>query len=55
METDNIAGAMVATYQANATADNIKGTPTILINGETHSGEMSFDEVSKIIDAKLGN
>ncbi len=55
METDNIAGAMVATYQANATADNIKGTPTILINGETHSGEMSFDELSKIIDAKLGN
>ncbi|MEZ5867397.1 MAG: DsbA family protein [Defluviimonas denitrificans] len=55
METDNIAGAMVATYQANATADNIKGTPTIIINGETHSGEMSYEDLSKIIDAKLGN
>ncbi|MEZ5770736.1 MAG: DsbA family protein [Defluviimonas denitrificans] len=55
METDNIAGAMVATYQANATADNIKGTPTIIINGETHSGEMSYEDLSKIIDAKLGS
>ena len=55
METDNIAGALVATYQENATRDEIKGTPTIIVNGETHSGEMSFDELSKIIDAKLGN
>jgi protein-disulfide isomerase len=55
METDNIAGAMVATYQANATRDGIKGTPTFLINGEVHSGEMSYADFSRLIDAKLGN
>lgn len=55
MATDNIAGAMVATYQANATRDEIKGTPTFLINGETYSGEMSYADFSKILDEKLGN
>ncbi len=54
MATDNIAGAMVATYQANANKDGVKGTPTFLINGETYSGEMSYADFSKILDEKLG-
>lgn len=53
MATDNIAGAMVATYQTNAQKDGIEGTPTIIINGEKQSGEMSYEEFSKLLDAKL--
>jgi protein-disulfide isomerase len=55
METDNIAGAMVATYQTNATKDNIKGTPSFIINGEPYSGEMTYADFAKILDEKLGN
>lgn len=54
MATDNIAGAMVATYQANANKDGVKGTPTFIVNGETYSGEMSYADFSKILDEKLG-
>lgn len=53
MATDNIAGAMVATYQTNAQKDGVEGTPTFLINGEKQSGEMSYEEFSKLLDAKL--
>ena len=53
MATDNIAGAMVATYQTNATKDNVQGTPTFIINGETVSGEMSYEDFAKILDGKL--
>lgn len=46
--------AMVTAYQTNATNDKIQGTPTFIINGETVSGEMSYDEFAKILDKKLG-
>jgi protein-disulfide isomerase len=55
MATDNIAGAMVATYQANATEDDVTGTPTFIINGESYSGEMNYADFAKILDEKLGN
>jgi protein-disulfide isomerase len=47
------AKAMVAAYQTNATNDKIEGTPTFIIDGESHSGEMAYDEFAKILDAKL--
>lgn len=43
---------MVATYQKNATADAIEGTPTFIINGEKFSN-MSYEDLAKILDAKL--
>ncbi len=43
------AEAMVAAYQANATADGIEGTPTLIINGTKHSN-MSYEELKAIID-----
>lgn len=48
-----MAKAMVETYQKNATADKIEGTPSFLINGEMHSGEMGYDEFAALVDAKL--
>ena len=47
------AKAMVTAYQTNATADKIEGTPTFIINGEAHSGEMSYEEFAALVDAKL--
>lgn len=45
--------AMVANYQTNATNDKIEGTPTFLINGESHGGEMTYEEFAALVDAKL--
>lgn len=47
------AEAMVMTYQKNASADAIEGTPTLVINGEKHEN-MSYEDLKKILDAKLG-
>ena len=49
------AKAMVAAYQANATRDDISGTPSFIINGEKFSGEMGYEEFAKILEAKLAN
>ena len=46
------AGAMVAAYKTNAEADDIKGTPTMVINGEKHSN-MSYADLKVILDGLL--
>lgn len=43
---------LVATFQKNATADKIEGTPTFIINGETVQNQ-PWDDMKKIIDAKV--
>jgi protein-disulfide isomerase len=43
---------LVATFQKNATADAIEGTPTFIIDGETVKNQ-PWDDMKKIIDAKL--
>lgn len=40
-----LAQSMVATFQKNATADEVTGTPTLVINGEKHSN-MSYEELA---------
>jgi protein-disulfide isomerase len=46
------AEALVAWFEGNAEADAIQGTPTFIINGETHSN-MAWEEMQAIIDAEL--
>lgn len=48
------AQAMVEVYQANATADEVEGTPTFIIDGEKYSN-MSYEEFAQILDEKLAN
>ncbi|MEO0344015.1 MAG: DsbA family protein [Pseudomonadota bacterium] len=48
------AKSLVATYQENATADNINSTPSFVINGRTY-GNMNYAELSGIIDDALGS
>ena len=50
-DADN-AKALVAWYQENAERDNIRSTPSFLINGEPYSN-MNYPDFSAIIDEKL--
>lgn len=52
LEDQDMARGMVAAYQANAEADGINATPTLIINGEKHSN-MPYDELKAIIDGLL--
>ncbi len=54
MKNNDMAKAMVATYQANATKDEINSTPSFVINGQKYSN-MSYEDFSKILDEKLAN
>ena len=46
------AKTLVAWFQENAEADEVNSTPTLVINGETHSN-MSYDELKAMIDEQL--
>lgn len=46
------AAALTAVYQTNATADGIRSTPSLVINGTLHQN-MSYDELKKVLDAEL--
>lgn len=54
MKDNDMAKAMVATYQANATKDEINSTPSFVIDGEKYSN-MSYEDFAKILDEKLAN
>ncbi|MEM9853916.1 MAG: DsbA family protein [Pseudomonadota bacterium] len=46
------AQSLVSWYEANAAADNVRSTPTFIIDGVQHSN-MSLSEFREIIDAKI--
>lgn len=46
------AKALTTFYEENARADNIRATPSFVINGTTHSN-MSYAEMKAILDAEL--
>ncbi|WP_085306549.1 DsbA family protein [Planktotalea arctica] len=50
-DADN-AQALVAWYQENAERDNVRSTPSFLINGEPYAN-MNYAEMSAIIEEKL--
>ncbi|HUS55575.1 MAG TPA: DsbA family protein [Thermohalobaculum sp.] len=47
------AKALVEAYQKNSQADGVESTPTFIINGEKHAGNMPFAEFSALVDAHL--
>jgi len=47
------AQAMVALYQNNAEADDVRSTPSFIINGENYSN-MNYADFSAVIEEKLG-
>lgn len=48
------AQALVATYQQNATADDVRGTPTFFINGKKYSN-MGYEDFARTLDGFLSN
>ena len=52
LEDGAMAQALITTYQANAQADDISATPTLIINGVKKSN-MSYAELAQIIEAEL--
>ena len=48
----DLARAMVAVYQQNATADNINATPSFVINGKKYLN-MSYEDFAAILDGLL--
>lgn len=53
LNDNDMAKALVATYQTNAAADDVNATPTFIINGQKYSN-MSYEDFSAILDEKLG-
>lgn len=52
LQDQDMALAMTATYQANAEADNIRATPTFMINGVQHAN-MSYAEFERVLNGLL--
>ena len=52
MEDSNLAENLIEIFKKNITVDGISSTPSFVINGELVQN-MSYDELKKIIDAKL--
>jgi protein-disulfide isomerase len=46
------AEALVKRFETNMAADDVQGTPTIIVNGTKH-GNMSYAELKAILDAEL--
>ncbi|MEM7422539.1 MAG: DsbA family protein [Pseudomonadota bacterium] len=47
------AKTLLESYQDNAKTDNVRSTPTFIIGGDLHSGNMSYEEFAALIDSKL--
>lgn len=54
LQDGELAQAMVAVYQENATADEITSTPSFVINGQKYSN-MSYADFAAILDEELGS
>jgi len=53
LSDQDYAKALVTAYQNNAEADGVNSTPTFLINGTKHNGNLPFEDFAKLLDAEL--
>ena len=53
LSDQDYAKALIEAYQQNSAADDVNSTPTFIVNGEKHEGNMSFDEFSALVDSAL--
>jgi protein-disulfide isomerase len=51
MQDATMAQSLVNWYQENAGRDGVQSTPSFLINGEMHSGNMSVTALGELVDA----
>lgn len=53
MQDEATAKSLVSWSEKNMTADDVQGTPTLIINGEKHPN-MGYEDLKAILDAKIG-
>lgn len=51
----DFAKTLVEAYQTNAKEDEVRSTPTFMINGEQHTGDMRFEQFSEILEKALAD
>ncbi len=54
LQDADMAQALVAVYQENATRDGVQSTPTFIIDGERVAGDKSYDAFAALLDDALG-
>lgn len=50
LQDADMAQNLVAWYEKNAADDNVRSTPTFLINGDIHTGNMSLSQLGALVD-----
>ncbi|UWQ18166.1 DsbA family protein [Jannaschia sp. M317] len=45
-----MAESLYAWYQTNAASDGVRSTPSFIINGDLHSGNMSLSQIGRLVD-----
>lgn len=53
MQDSATAKALVGRFEENASRDNVRSTPSFLINGEMHAGNLPLAEIKDLLDANL--
>ncbi len=53
MADDKLFKAVLDEREQGVSVDKVEATPTIIVNGEKHTGALSYDELKKLIDAQL--
>lgn len=48
------AETLISNYQSQAGEHEVRSTPTFIIDGESHAGNMGFDDFAKLLDEALG-
>lgn len=51
LEDADMAQSLVTWYEANAARDGVRSTPSFLINGDMHTGNMSLSQIGALVDA----
>ena len=51
LQDADMAQSLVAWYEENATRDGVRSTPSFVIDGEVHPGNMSLSQLGALVDA----
>jgi protein-disulfide isomerase len=50
LQDGEMAQSLVTWYESNVARDGVSSTPTFLINGELHSGNMTLEQIGRLVD-----
>ncbi|MEM7710368.1 MAG: DsbA family protein [Pseudomonadota bacterium] len=50
LQDADMAQSLVSWYEANAERDGVRSTPSFVVNGDIHSGNMSLTQIGQLVD-----